>query len=715
MPKRMMTCPMLPFHIRAAARLISFVALTAGVLSAGEVRVMFDPASPNVGPFPTDALTVPDSNQKTGLRINLPLPDCQAEPSTCEELAQVNKLDGFSIEPRLRVRFSAPIDPATLRGGIFLVWLDDLTNEEYGLQPFGAATPINSVSYNPETNTAYAEPDEILSQHRRYALVVTTAVRDENGEPVEPDPAFLACIGQQGGYCERLASGLGRIALRLPPTQRVVGGSVFTTMSVTSWMEKARAAIHNSLSGFQRSGSNSVFPVADLSAVVLKAQTGVTPPVLTSFPLAILPQLEGVDRIAFGSFRSPYFLDENQVVPTIPTGMDVELPTASQEVFFQVYLPRKPAPPFGYPVVIVGHGGGGSRFGNATQIASAMAAEGIAVIGVDLVGYGYGSESKLALTDKAGNTIEIAAGGRAVDLNRDGGYAAGEGCLLTAPPHAVGVRDCLRQTALDIMQLVRAIGSGMDLDGDGVADLDGNQIFFAGPSQGAWLGAILMAVEPEVRVGVLTGPAGSLPDGFRWAREGALYGAAMALMRQRQPQLFNAGPQDWDSDWPLRYLPVRIITASGAVALQEYLERAEWITLAGDPLGYAPHLQSSTLPGVPIKRVLFQFGVGDQTIPNPCATNLVRAANMRETTSLYRHDLALAVAPDLSKNPHGIFYGTSTPADMVITLAAKRQMAEFLAIGGTRVPDVNQLVRPKFGVDLFQVPEFLPEDLNFPR
>src|SRR5437588_463377 len=185
-------------------RLLAAAARPAGALQPGNVKVLFAPASPDVGPFPNDALTVADPAQKTGLRMNLPLPDCQAEPSTCLEITAVNQLDGFSIEPRFRVRFSGPINPDTLRDGIFLVWLEDLTNEEYGLQPFGAVTPINSVSYDPATNTAFAEPDEILSQHRRYALVVTNAVRDANNDPVEPDPDFTACIWQRGEYCERL-------------------------------------------------------------------------------------------------------------------------------------------------------------------------------------------------------------------------------------------------------------------------------------------------------------------------------------------------------------------------------------------------------------------------------------------------------------------------------------------------------------------------------
>jgi len=694
-------------------RAFAAAVLAAGAMQAAGVRVLFSPSAPDVGPFPTDALTVADSAQKTGLRINLPKPNCDAEPSTCLEIAAVNQLDGFSIEPRLRVRFSSAIDPETLPDGIFLVWLDDLTNEEYGLQPFNSVTPINSVSYDPATNTAYAEPDSVLSQHRRYALVVTSAVRDPKGDAVEPDPAFLACIGQQGGYCDRLAAALGRVALQLGPQRQVIGGSVFTTMTVTAWLEKARAAIQVAPINFKRTGAKNVFAVADLSGLVLKAQTGVDPPSFTNISLPILSQLQGVGRIAFGSYTSPNFLNQDQTITTIPTALDVALPPASKEIFFNVFLPDKPAPPGGYPAVIVGHSITGSRFKEPPAVASAMAAEGFAVIAINAVGFGYGPQTTLALTDKAGNTVEIAATGRSVDLNGDGIYGQNEGCILYGPPpNAVAYRDCSRQTALDMMQLVRMIKAGVDLDGDGVVDLDRNRIYYSGLCQFGMFGAMLMAVEPDIQTAVLTSAPGSFVDTFRWA-PGLVHAGAVAALNLRKPPLFDAGPQGFDYDWPLRNQPVRMIQVAGAVALQEYLERAEWTMMPGDPLGFAPHLRWSTLPGVPMKRVLFQFGIGDLTMPNPCESNLVRAANMRETTSLYRHDLALAVAPDLVKDPHLLFYLPGTASGQVIAQAGQREMVEFLATDGLRVPDVNYLVLPLFGKNLFGVPQLLPEDLNY--
>ena len=49
----------------------------------------------------------------------------------------------------------------------------------------------------------------------------------------------------------------------------------------------------------------------------------------------------------------------------------------------------------------------------------------------------------------------------------------------------------------------------MDVDGDGVADLDPSQISYFGLSFGGGaLGQIFMAVEPDVKVGVLASPGG---------------------------------------------------------------------------------------------------------------------------------------------------------------------------------------------------------------
>src|SRR5437870_2230407 len=127
--------------------------LVLQTLLTGEVVVQFDPSNPEIGPFPTDFLTVADSTQLTGRRVNLPLPNCDAQPSLCMQLGLINQLDGFNVRPRLRVRFSGPVDTSTLRKGIFFVALDKLTSDEAGLQQPGDTVPINEVVYDSAINT----------------------------------------------------------------------------------------------------------------------------------------------------------------------------------------------------------------------------------------------------------------------------------------------------------------------------------------------------------------------------------------------------------------------------------------------------------------------------------------------------------------------------------------------------------------------------------
>src|SRR5215467_1509045 len=98
---------------RISTSAVLALAISAGSASAA-VTVMFDTAVLNSGPFPSDSFTVPDTQQKTGERVNLPLPDCNVEPSTCKEYRMLNGLDGFNVNPRFHVHFTGPIDVNTL-------------------------------------------------------------------------------------------------------------------------------------------------------------------------------------------------------------------------------------------------------------------------------------------------------------------------------------------------------------------------------------------------------------------------------------------------------------------------------------------------------------------------------------------------------------------------------------------------------------------------
>jgi uncharacterized protein (TIGR03437 family) len=183
------------------------------------VVVNFDPSAPTVGPFPTDFLTISDASQKTGRSIHLPMPDCAAQPSACTEVSLLNQLDGFALSPRIAVNFSGAIDASTLPVGIVIVWLDNLTTDEPGLGPAGQLTTINQVIFDPATNTAYAKPNGPFDQHRRYALIVTDAVLDTNGNPVAADPNFSQFFQSNGATipdANALLQGLFPVQLTTP-------------------------------------------------------------------------------------------------------------------------------------------------------------------------------------------------------------------------------------------------------------------------------------------------------------------------------------------------------------------------------------------------------------------------------------------------------------------------------------------------------------------
>jgi hypothetical protein len=682
------------------------------------VKVQFNPQDPQTGPFPADSLTLPDSAQITGKRVNLPLPDCPTFPALCTELTMVNQLDGFNVQPRISVTFSGPIDASTLRSGIFFVALDNLTSDEIGLQKPGDTIAINQVVWDPATNSAYAKPDAALDQHRRYALLVTDAIHDMAGNPVAADPAFTACLqtSDASGYCLDLAQAV--TAAPVPRGANVVSASIFTTLSATAWMQSARLQLQGLPVVVRHPDSPYVFNVSDISNLTVNFDVGSGNFTGFSLPLgspAYSVLFSNLGRLAFGSFLSPQVLNWQQTIDPSPTGMTVALPTPLNEVAFHVYLPNTPPPPNGYPVVILGHGFGDSSVGAPTVISPSLAQAGFASIAINAFGHGFGPQSSVVLTGNSGASTTILLGGRGIDRNGDGVIDSTEGCLILTP-NPVGLRDCLRQTVVDLMQLVRVIQAGLDVDGDGVVDLDAGHIYYVGQSLGSIYGTLLHSVEPAIRAAVLNVGGGSVSDIVRWSPD--FSSTAASILTSQNPPLLPPGTP-FNDNFPFRDQPVSI-NVPGNSDTQYYMEIIEWLDNPGDPIPFAPHLARSTLPGVPAKPVLFQMARADRTIPNPAASDLIRAAGMAGSTWMYRHDLAEAAYPGLlPENPHpylALFLGAnggtvslpSLPA-LLIGLATQSQVGGFLASDGASIPDMNQI----FPGPLFEIPATLPNDLGY--
>ena len=123
-------------------------------------------------------------------------------------------------------------------------------------------------------------------------------------------------------------------------------------MSVTDFLEKARAGIQDTNPSVQPAGSKSIFNLDDVAAITVRYQKSSDPSNLsdTSIPPFLLT---GIGRIAFGSFQSPGFLNERFIIPATPTATAIAAPLTTSQIYFHVFLPKTAKPAGGYPVVIV--------------------------------------------------------------------------------------------------------------------------------------------------------------------------------------------------------------------------------------------------------------------------------------------------------------------------------------------------------------------------
>jgi hypothetical protein len=675
------------------------------------VRVEFDPSRQDIGPFPNNTFTTADDRQRTGLRVALPMTGCSARPSDCAEIGEINELDGFGTTPRITVRFSGAIQPETLRENVYVAWLDPALTGRYNLYPAGKLTTVNELVWDPSTFTAYVKPDEMLEQSRTYLILVTDGVKDAAGDPVEASATFGNCAAGRGSaYCASLSRSMARVSA----PGRVVAASEFTTASVTAFLEAARVVVRNTPTRFRTTGA--AIQLASVRSLTERQHVRAAGNRFNDFvlplPGALLAQ-SGAGRIAFGSFRSPRFIDDRTLtIPQTGSAQAVEA-RGEEEIHFHAWLPRVPMPAGGYPVIIAGHGITDSKFGMPTWVATATGA-GVAVVAINARGHGYGPETVYRLTMNDGSVAEAPAPGRTLDVDGDGVYGPAEGCIAPSPRLTLILGDCVRQTSVDLLQLAHTIRDGIDFDGDGNRELNGEAVYYIGQSLGGAYGAMFSALEPNLRAAVFNVPPGSLAETLRTTARTDLKALfALSIGSLRQPSLLNDGAGFADQ-LPLRNAPVSIRERAGATGLQDFFERMQWLGNVREPQHFAPYLKAATLPEVFVRPILLQMAYGDLQIPNQNTSAFGRAGFLHDSTSLYRHDWARAAVPALSIDAHTYLLPLGPPEAGLIATTALNEAVQFLLGGRYAIPNVNPMVRGLFGRDLFTQPEFLPEEPNFP-
>ncbi len=625
-----------PFWRRRSASVLGALALTMSV-TATAPSALAGPAKPEpVSFFPTDALTVPDPWQLTGRRVALPLEGCGA-PISCGLVQELNELDGFDLDPRIAVQFSGPVDPAAIASRITV-------QEAHG----DWRTGVDRVVWDPSTNTVYAHPAEQLAPGTTYRLRV------------------------QGGPANKAAH------------------ETFTTMSATDGLLDIRQQIDTGQAfaaqgitpGLRVEGS---FPAVGTTVTWTQDQ-GATDPTV---PVTV-PQAATGGTLVFGSFEAPSWLAPDVTIPQTPTKDAGRSPVKAERLPFVAVLPPGTPPPCGWPTAVFGHGFTSST--SAVFLAAvANAQNGIATIGTNVVGHGFGPDSAWQVTS-GGTTTTISTYGRGVDQNGDRAIGNTEGSSATGAATAQSSRDALRQTAADVMTLVRSLG-GTDVDGDGAPDLSGEDVTYFGQSFGGIYGTMLTGADPAIARSVLNVPGGPISEiarlspSFRPLTTASLQAAGLLNSQDPTRNFFQ-------EQMPLRGEGPVTVTVPGAVAIQEYLARTTWLSRPGSPETFAPLIEP--------ERVLVQVALGDQTVPNPTSYTLVDAGDLWSRTSLYRHDkTALA-----GTNPHSFLLTLTNPA----ALQGQAQVAAFL---GT-----DQVIDPDGAGEVWEVPISDPAlllGLNFPQ
>jgi hypothetical protein len=658
-------------------------------------------------PSPSNLQTTLDLTQLTGLRVALPKPDCAVRPSDCADIDVLNSLDGFNVDARVSIPFSGPIDLGTVTPStVFLV------------DPSGAHHPLDRLVWTAATNTLHGNPQTYLDQHTPYLLVVTDGVKAANGSDLAP--ADLT-VGHAGDLGTRLYRAALVVSLRLThqQTSHVVAASLFTTQSITSLLEKVRHQIDASTPApatfaIGTGGERAVFANSSITSVTTHSQTGTSTFADSPLPFSAVPVFSGaIGTTAYGRFTSPDYENAQKTIPAIGSGFfSSPVAQGTNTLYFDLWLPSGTEPAHGWPVAIVGHGFTDSKQGFPITTASTLAHNGIATIAINVVGHGGGPLGTITVTRNDGAPVTFSAGGRGIDQDGNTTIGSTEGVSAVAPFTAVGNRDGLRQTVVDLMQLVREIQVGMDVNGDGSADLDASKIGYFGQSFGGIYGTTFMAVEPDVHAGVVNVPGGSISEIARLSPSfRPLVGFGLIT---RMPSLYNAVPNafltSFVENMPLSGLAPVVDLVPGADAIQGYVDQQIWAQTPADPVAYASHLRAQPVFGASPKAIIVQFAKGDKTVPNPTASALIRAGGLQDRATYFRNDLAFAGIPGYTvTNPHTFLSNVFDPAQAPLAVAAQQQIAVFLASGGITTID------PDGPGPFFETPIAgpLPEGLNF--
>lgn len=477
-------------------------------------------------------------------------------------------MHGFSANGAIYVRFDGLIDlkrlPATEQSAApgSPVWIVDVGGDP---STRGSRVPFEW-RWHGQDLSVY-EPDNLLAvrpvfgfplaEGHTYALVVQRDLRDADGALLAASPGVREAL--TGDAADPLAAALGPLRAwcdegALNPYEVAVA-TVFTVDRFSDEMVAAREVAQ----GIPAPVAKDVHQTG--------AKNGYT--------------------LYEGTYEGPNFQHGEKPYETEGGGFVIDAdgrPVIDhmEPIRFALSVPDGPAPQGGWPVVLFGHGTGGNYkdfLGGSGAPAKVLAARGLAVLGIDQPLHGTRWDGNKAQLDFLSFNF----------LNLDAG------------------RSGFRQSAADFFTLTRLVREAVVVPGTATGDgqpvlFDPDRVYYFGHSHGGLAGAMIVAVEPNLRGAVLSGSGGGL---------------ALTIMLRKDPYDLLTLVRTM-----LGATPDELTTFHPAITLVQTLVDVT------DPINYAPFYVSGRLRGGTPMDLLVTEGQDDAATPSITTEAMAAAAGL---------------------------------------------------------------------------------------
>lgn len=515
-------------------------------------------------PFPNDArvdasgnLLMDDFPRPGPTLLGLDLVDLYAD-------ALVADFDGFSSVAPVTFRFSKQFEFASLGDGANIHYIDITPGApEYGSdrgRSFGYTTGQGLYRCQHPLTMGNSPHEPLLPGHT-YAAYLTSDIRSADAEPPVQDADFAAMLaGSRPSGDAALANAWDAYApfRAYLADQSIAAGDIAVAAVFTVQDSVGRA--------LRLAQAVDAEPVPVLSDLTL-CDTGVPSP-CDDGGSRVCGAADPDFHEIHGRFRVPMYQDGTTPFETPADGGGMAITGAfvkqsDADVCFALTIPKTATMPAGgWPVVVYGHGTGGSFrgvVGSGVARALATASSPAAVLAFDGVVHG----------ERAGQSTRDADS------------------LMFNVINPRAARDNNLQGAADVLQALR-IPQAADLvvTGAGTIALDPAATYYFGHSQGSNVGAPAIAVTDLTEAAVFSGAGAFLIEG---------------LLNKKSPVDARTGLELLIGEELGRDHPVMIIW-------QTYFDSI-------DPVNFVPLLLRSPPPGVPSKHVLQTWGSNDTYSP----------------------------------------------------------------------------------------------------